>query len=259
MKRREFITLLGGAVAAFPLAAVAQQTGKIPRIGFFGPSLSSAPQIAYYKAFIGQLRENGFREGQNFSVELKAVDDPRGAMVSAAELLRTQPDLIIASGPEVALQAVMGASGYVPIVMLAVNFDPFERGYVSSLARPGGNITGVVARPLELAAKQLQLLTQVFPDRSRLAVFYDAQTAGQFIAAERMAKSLNLQVQAVQLEIPKYDFEAAFRSAMAGGAQMVAIMSSPAFTQHRERLANLAIEHRLPTMFTSNIMLKAVG
>jgi putative ABC transport system substrate-binding protein len=170
--------------------------------------------------------------------------------VSAADILRTQPELIIASGPEIALQAVMGASGYVPIVMIAVNFDPFERGYVTSLARPGGNITGVVFRPLELAAKQLELLNQTFPDRIRLATLFDAQTAGQSAAAERAAKSLNLEVQPFKLEFPTYDFEGAFQKAVAGGAQMVLVLSSPGFTRHRERLAQLAIAHRLPAMFT---------
>ena len=86
--------------------------------------------------------------------------------------------------------------------MLAVNYDPIERGYVVNLAQPGGNITGVVVRPIELARKQIDLLRQTFPDRDRLAMLYDAQTADQFAAANQAAKSLNLQVQALKLEIP---------------------------------------------------------
>ena len=111
-----------------------------------------------------------------------------------------KPDLLVAAGPEVALQAVVGASGHIPIVMFAVNFDPIERGYVTSLAQPGGNITGVIVRPLDLARKQIDLLRQVFPDRNRLAVLYDTQTADQFTAAEQGAKSLNLQVQAFKVD-----------------------------------------------------------
>ena len=101
------------------------------------------------------MEKHGFREGQNIVVEYRAVDDPRGPFVGAAELMRTQPDLIVAAGPEVALQAVVGASGHIPIVMFAVNFDPIERGYVTSLAQPSGNITGFVVRPVELAESRL--------------------------------------------------------------------------------------------------------
>jgi putative ABC transport system substrate-binding protein len=247
LKRREFITLLGAAV--WPLAARAQQAGKLIRIGVLGPNLNSPPPIAYYQAFLAGLRELGFSEGQNLIAEYRAVDDPRGPFVAAAELMRSQPDLIVVLGPEVALQAVVGASGFIPIVFAAVNFDPIERGYVASLARPGGNITGVVFRQLELAAKQLELLTQAFPEKNRLAVLWDAQTADQLSAAERTAKSLRVALHAVKLQDPPYDFDAAFRNVATGASQMALVLSSPFFTMHRSRIAELAIEHRLPTMF----------
>jgi putative tryptophan/tyrosine transport system substrate-binding protein len=258
MRRREFLCAAGAAVA-WPIAVSAQQAGKLTRIGIIGPALNNPANISYYQAFLTRMRELGFREGQHFVVEYKAVDDPRGAFVSASELLRTQPELIVASGPEVALQAVFGASGYVPIVMLAINFDPIERGYVASLVRPGGNITGVFTRSLELAAKQLELLTQAFAERTRIAMLFDELTASQFTAAELTARSLNLQIQPLKLEIPSYDFETAFQSAAAGRAQMVLVLSSPAFVQHRERLAQLAIKHRLPTMFTFKHYAQAGG
>jgi putative tryptophan/tyrosine transport system substrate-binding protein len=254
MKRRAFITLLSGA-AAWPMALCAQPAGKVARIGFLGTSFP----IPEYQSFLKQLRELGFSEGGNFIVEYRAVDDPRGPFVAAAELMRSQPDLIVANGPEVALQAVVGASGFIPIVMMAVNFDPVARGYVASLARPGGNITGVVYQQLELAQKQVELLTQAFPERTRLAVLFDAQSADQFSAAERTAKALNLQLQSLKLENPPYDFDAAFRSAAAGGAQMVLVLSSPFFIPHASRLAELAIENRLPTMFIRGAYVEAGG
>src|SRR5262249_52835617 len=148
MRRRDFITLLGGAAAAWPLAARAQQSGKVMRIGFFGPGLTASSTIAPYQAFLAQLREFGLNEGQNIAVEYRNVDDPRGPFVAAADLMRSRPDLIVAAGPEVALQAVVGASLAVPIVVIAINYDPIGRGYVASLARPGGNITGVVSQQL---------------------------------------------------------------------------------------------------------------
>jgi putative ABC transport system substrate-binding protein len=249
MRRRDFIALIGTA-AAWPLAARAQQAGKVPRIGFLGPARTTQVQVDFYQVFVAQLEKNGFREGQNIIIEHRATDDPRGPFVGAAELLRSQPDLIVAAGPEVALQAVIGASGHIPIVMFAVNFDPIERGYVTSLAQPGGNITGLVVRPIELARKQIDLLRQAFPDRDRLAVLYDALTADQFTAANQAAKSLNLQVQALKLEIPSHDFASAFQAAAAGGAQLMLVLSSPAFSKRRAELAELAVKHRLPTMFT---------
>lgn len=172
LKRREFISLLGSA-AAWPIAASAQQDGKTIRIGYLGASLNSPSTAAAYHAFLSELRLLGFNEGENVFIEYRRVDDPRGVFIAAAELVRSQPQLIVAQGPEVALQAVIGASGYVPIVLEATNFDPVERGYLSSLAHPGGNITGVVNQQLELAQKQVELLTQTFPERNRLGVLWD--------------------------------------------------------------------------------------
>jgi len=249
MKRREFITLLGGAGVVWPLAARAQQPGKPVRIGFLGASLNAPATAGLFQQFLDELRDGGFSEGQNLIVEHRRVDDPRGTFVAAAELMRLQVDLIVAQGPEVALQAVVGASRSIPIVLQAINYDPVERGYVASLARPGGNITGLFFRQAELAAKKVELLTQTFPDRTRLAVLSDMHVADEFNAAERSAKSLHLELRAVTLEKPPYDFAAAFRTIAQDGAQMLLVLSSPFFAEHRRQLAELAIQHRLPSMF----------
>jgi putative ABC transport system substrate-binding protein len=241
MRRRAFITLLGGAAAAWPLGARAQETGKVARIGFLGPSIFNDPSsmfIPLYQALLAQLRVLGFNEGQNLVVTYGAVDDARGLPAVAAELTRSQPELIVVSGTEAMLQSVLAANRAIPIVLIAVNFDPIARGYVTSLARPGGNITGVVFQQLELAEKQVELLTQTFPGKTRLAALYDAQTADQFSAAERSAKSLKLQIQGRKLENPPYDFDAAFRNVVADGAQMVLVQSSPLFIPHQARIAN---------------------
>jgi ABC-type uncharacterized transport system substrate-binding protein len=258
MKRREFITLLGGA-ATWPLAARAQQSGKIARIGFLGPNLNSPQPMALYQALLAQLRELGFIEGQNLTADYRGLDDPRGPFVNAMDLTRPQPDLIVALGPEVALQAVVSASGFVPIVFVAVNFDPLARGYVASIARPGGNITGVVFQQLELAQKQVELLAQAFPDRNRLAVLFDAQSIDQFNAAERAAKLLTLQIQPLKLENPPYDLNAAFRQAQMGAAQIVLVLSSPWFIPHMPKIIEIATANRLPTMFINKDYVFAGG
>src|SRR6516164_4933545 len=110
IRRREFITLLGGGAVAWPVAARAQQAGKVIRIGFIGASLNSSGMMAQYQAFLTELQELGFSEGRNITVDYRRVDDPRGPFAIAAELMRLQVDLIVATGPEVALQAVVGAS-----------------------------------------------------------------------------------------------------------------------------------------------------
>jgi len=260
MRRREVVTLIAGGVAAvWPLAARAQQSSKLIRLGVLGPLLNNPPAVAQYQAFRTQLEELGFREGRNVTIDYQGVDDPRGPFIVAAELTRAQPDLIVAIGPEAALQAVAGASGFVPVVMIAVNFDPLARGYITSLTRPGGNITGLVFQQLELAQKQVELLTQAFPEKTQLAILFDGQSADQFGAAERAAKALNLQVQAIRLENPPYDVEGAFRGAISGGAQMVLVLSSPLFLPQRNRIAELASAHRLPSMFIAKHWVEAGG
>jgi len=250
VRRREFITLLGSAAVACPLTARAQP-GRVVRIGFLGPAIDrpSLMFVPNYQAFLAQLRVLGFVEGQNLIVTYRAVDDPRGLAVVATELMQAQPELIVVGGTELMLQSVRAASQTIPIVLVAVNFDPIARGYVASLARPGGNITGVVFQQLELAQKQVELLTQAFPGKTHLAALFDAQSADQFSAAERSAKSLNLQIRGYKLETLPYDFDAAFRSIIADGAQMVLVQSSPHFIPYQVQIGELAKAHRLPTMF----------
>jgi putative ABC transport system substrate-binding protein len=249
LRRREFITLLGGVSVAWPFGARAQQTGKIIRIGFLGASLNSPAMAAQYQSFLAELREQGFDEGQNIAIDYKRIDDPHGPFAVAAELMRANVDLIVATGPEVALQAVIGASRSIPIVFLAVQYDPIARGYVNSLAHPGGNVTGIFYRQPELAVKQLEILVQTFPGRSRLVVLYDANSADQFSAAEDAAKFMSLPLRPLKLEKPPSDFGVAFQTMANDGAQMVLVLSSPFFVEHRKEIAAAAIRHRLPTMF----------
>jgi len=248
--RREFIVVLGGVAASWPLAARAQRSSPIIRIGYLGPNIhTGAVAGAGFQAFRNELRARGLSEGTNVSIDYDEIDDPRGMQAVAAELMQSQPDILVTSGPEIALQVAIAAKRAVPIVMIAINFDPIARGYVKSLSRPGGNITGVVFQQLELAQKQVELLSQAFPDRTRLAILFDTQSADQFGAAERAAKSLKIEVQPLKLENPPYDFDAAFRSASEKSAQIALILSSPLFAPQGSKIAQLAIAQRLPTMF----------
>ena len=251
MKRREFLGALGGALAAHPLAARAQQHDKIARIGILGPSREKNPISRQgYAIFLTELRKLGFAEGQNIQVEFGRTDeDMAGAFAAANEMVAHKADVLVANGPEVTLQAAAAARPQVPIVMLATNFDPFARGYVKSLAEPGGNITGIFYRQPELAAKQLELLVEAFPERKRIGTLWDIQSAEQADRAEAAAQSMGLSVHSLKLENPPYNFDAAFQALARGDVQMLEVLSSPLFTEHGPLIAALAIRYRLPSMF----------
>jgi putative ABC transport system substrate-binding protein len=253
MKRREFITMLGGAAAAssvsWPLPARAQD-GGVARVGVMGPPLDFPAMKSAYPHFVADLRKLGFVEGRNLLIETRPIGASMPAAFTAAnELVAWKADVLFAFGAELALQAATAARPPVPIVMGAANFDPIAKGYVQSLARPGGNVTGVVTRWPELAAKQIELLQEAFPDRNRLGVLWDTQSTDQFTAAEREAKARGWALRPLKLENPPYDFAAAFRTLATDGVQMLIVSSSPLFSQQSEQIARLAIEHRLPAMF----------
>ena len=165
MRRREFITLLGGTAAAWPLAARAQQTARSLRVGFVGVQPRDAP---IYVAFRKRMAELGYREGKYFTFEYIQTPSIDAYDASFRELVSRKPDIVIAAGNEPALRAARAAAGTLPIVFLAIDFDPVARGYVAGLARPGGNITGIFVHPLELAAKRVELVRESFPQARQL-------------------------------------------------------------------------------------------
>jgi putative tryptophan/tyrosine transport system substrate-binding protein len=264
MRRREFITGFGGA-AAWPLMARAQgqsvQFGpeRMARVGVVGPDVANPVSRPGIKIFLAELGKLGFTEGANLIVEFRRSDSMQEAFTGANELVAAKTDVLVAFGPEIALQAAVAARPAVPIVMLANNFDPFARGYVKTLAQPGGNVTGFYYRQPELAAKQLELLVEAFPERKRVAVLWDVHTVDQFAAAERAAGSMGLSSRALKLENPPYNLEAAFHNISQHSAQMLHVLSSPLFTPHRHRIAELAIQHRLPSMFIFSTYVTAGG
>ncbi|HEY3641655.1 MAG TPA: ABC transporter substrate-binding protein [Xanthobacteraceae bacterium] len=260
MKRRDFLTLLGGAAAAWPLAARAQQAGKIARVGVLSNGLDN-PVAAYgYPIFLAELRKLGFTEGQNLVVEYRRVDEgmPK-AFAAANELGAARVDVLVANGAEIALQAAAAVRPAVPIVMLANNFDPLARGYVSSLAHPGGNVTGLMFRQPELSVKQLELLVEAFPDRTRVGALWDLLSADQFAAAERAASSMHLSLRPFRLENPPYDFDGAFQAMVQDEVKMLLVLSSPLFTPYMVHIAELAIRHSLPSMFIFKQYVEAGG
>jgi putative ABC transport system substrate-binding protein len=228
--RREFLSALGTATVAWPLAARAQQlAGRTARIGMTQASVDDPVVARGYPVFLDELKKSGFSAGQNLTIEAVRLDqDAQKLFAAMADLVRSNVELLVI-GSEIALQAAMAASRTIPIVLWANNYDPIARGYVKSLARPGGNVTGIVSQQTELAEKQVELLTEALPGRTRLAMLWDSISADQFVTAERQAKSLGLDVQSLKLENPPYDFDAAFRSLAEGSPQMLLVLSSTRF------------------------------
>jgi putative ABC transport system substrate-binding protein len=153
----------------------------------------------------------------------------------------------------------MAATSSLPIVVGFINVDPVARGIVSSLARPTGNITGVYDRRPEMVEKQVELLAEAFPGRTRLGVLWDAVTTDQLGATGRPAAALRLELRPLKLENPPYDFVAAFRILAQGGAQMLLVLSSNLFNEDRAHIAGLALQHGLPSMFTGKAYADAGG
>ena len=260
LRRRDFVALLGGAVFAWPLAVSAQQRGKIMRVGFLGAQPNVPMFVAAFSAFSSELQQLGYVEGQNLTIEYRYINEPRADVAAqAAELVRSNIDVLVATGPEVVLQAAVDATHTIPIVMIAINFDPIARGYVSSLARPGGNVTGIFLRQPELAQKQVELLTEAFPQRTKAVALYDALSADQFMAAKQAAEFAKVELRGLKLENPPYDFDAAFHTLAGDSSLMLLVLSSPHFTPSQSRIAALAIEHRLPTMFIFKTYVEAGG
>ena len=175
--RREVITLLGGATVAWPLAGRTQTRPKMLRVGAVSPNPRT---FVAWVTFERRMRELGYAEGQNLAVEYIHVGNRSDRYDEAMrELVRRKIDVIVTSN-DLAVKAAVAATSSVPIVMIAVAFDPVERGIVTSIARPTGNVTGVFFRRPELVEKQMEVFAETFPERTRLGVLWDSNSANLF-------------------------------------------------------------------------------
>jgi putative tryptophan/tyrosine transport system substrate-binding protein len=257
MRRRTFITLLGGAAVTWPLAARAQKSGKTARIGYL--SSANPRSMPAFQAFEQRLRELGYFEGQNIVIEYRNAEGEVDRLPDlAADLVRLDVNVIVtASDP--ATRAAKGATGTVPILMIAVNYDPVALGYIDSIARPGANVTGLYFQHLELLAKRLGLFKEMLPSVGRVAILSDSLTADQLNRVEAGNLSLGLDLHPLGLQNPPYDFENAFRVAMRSRAEAIFVLESAPIFQGRTQIAQLAIKNRLPTSFAFREYVEAGG
>jgi putative ABC transport system substrate-binding protein len=253
--RREFITMLGGAAVAWPLAARAQQPRQL-RIGITTIQARTSPP---YAAFDQRLRELGYVEGKNLIVDFLNPDThPGGIDEAMKELVRRKADLVIAPY-ENAVKAALAATYTVPIVMIAIDYDPLALGYTKSLARPSGNVTGLFLQQIELATKRVQLLKDALPDLRAATMFWDASSADQWNATRAAASTVGLRLASVELGERPYDYERALRQAPPDHRSALIMPTSPVFYRDRERLADLALQHRMASMFVLREWVDAGG
>jgi putative ABC transport system substrate-binding protein len=254
MRRRELITLLGGAVAACPLAARAQQAGKVLRIGTVSGQPRSSP---LWTAFDRRIAELGYQEGRNLATEYIQAPSVEGFESGYRELAKRQVDILVASGPEIALKSALAATTTSPIVMIAIDYDPLARGYVTSLARPTGNITGLFLRQIELVVKRLQVVKDAFPNMQSATVLWDRISADQWDAAQGSAAKLGLHLTGIELREPPYDYERALAETPADSRGNLFVLASPFFFRDRAKLAEAALRNRSMSMMFFREMVEA--
>ncbi len=258
--------LIGLAVAlalsfmVAPFGADGEQAGKVYRIGYLGPT-SPETSAEMLDGFRQGLRELGWVEGQNVAIEYRWADGNLDRLPAlAADLVRTPLDVIVVGG-NAAVRATLEATPTVPIVG-AVFSDPVVMGFAMSFARPGGRVTGVAQQVEDLVTKQLQLLKEMVPKAARVAILaqHTSTSLNPHVqkAAEAAARALGLKGRVFEIR-DVADLDSAFRAAKAEKADAMHVLSSPMFGRHRTRLAELAVQHRLPGMYETKVYVEAGG
>jgi putative ABC transport system substrate-binding protein len=255
------VATLALAVLVAPLAAHAQPVGKVPRIGYLSPGFATDPmRERFLEAFRQGMRELGYVEGQNIAIESRwaeGKDDRLPAL--AADLVRSKVDVIVAKSGA-ATRSLQLTTRTIPIVMSLVN-DPVGSGLVASLARPGGNVTGLTVMSPDLAGKQLQLLTEVVPTVSRVALLWNPDNpAGTAMLreAEAAAQALGVRLQTLEARNPP-EIDSAFAAMTRERAGALLILPDGVFLSQRSQIAELAVQRRLPSIRQSSAFPEAGG
>src|SRR5499427_1397134 len=257
MRRRQFIVLFGSVAAAWPLAARAQQAVKIPRIGILSPSRSqdASPNRVTLKAFVAGLRELGYAEGQNITIEREFAEANADQLrEAAAELVNRKVDAIVTLSTTAARPAKQ-ATTVIPIVAVGMA-DPVDDELVASLARPGGNVTGTSFLGPQLVTKRLQLLSEVVPQHSRVAVLwhphaYSDRTMDAMVKeAEQAAQTLGMQLQFVPANSPE-EITRIFPTITRDSADALCVFPSPMLFAEYGRIVSITAEKSLPTIYAA--------
>jgi putative ABC transport system substrate-binding protein len=254
MIRRDFVGVLCGAAVAWPLAARAQQQPRMLRVGYVGIQPRDAP---LYAAFRQRMAELGYQEGRNFTFEYIQTPDIEGYAPAYRELAARKIDVFLAVGSEPALRAALAAAGTLPIAFLALDFDPTAKGYVASLTRPGGNVTGILVQQIELAAKRIELLREVLPDARRVGLLRDASSRDQVDAAAEAAQTLGFVPLLLEVSGQRPDYAAVLGRLGDAPGQAVVVPAGPVFMRDRAAIARALTQARLPSIAAFREMAEA--
>lgn len=217
------------------------------RVGSCAPRPRSE---SFLQGFDARMRELGYVEGQNFSmdyIDLEGRPDRYGEAMR--QLVERKADVIVAFGPEASLKSAVAATRTIPIVMVAIDYDPIALGYVSGLARPTGNVTGLFLEQLELSAKRIQLIGDALPNTRAATMFWDNISTDQWHAAQASAAKLGFRVAGVKLEKYPYEYDKALAQVPSDFHRFLIVSTSPLFARDSARLAEFALRHRIPSMF----------
>jgi putative ABC transport system substrate-binding protein len=243
VRRREFITLLGGAAAVWPTVMRGQQH-KMLRVGFVGMQPREAP---HYKNFLRRMAELGYQEGRNFTFDYIQTPNVEGYESNYRELAARKVDVFLAVGNEPALCAALSAAEGKPIAFLAVDFDPLAKGYVANLSHPGGNVTGIFVRETELAAKRVEIAREAFPHATLVGIAFDTLTHEQGDAAADAARKLGLQPRMVEVK-GEQGYAGAFGTMDDARGQPIILPASPIFMRDRAAIAQALLVRRIPSV-----------
>jgi putative tryptophan/tyrosine transport system substrate-binding protein len=251
--------LLANAILASSHFADAQQPGKIPRIGYVSGTGDLSNPGANTEAFQEGLRALGYIEGKNIQLEYRYIQGKRDQVPSVmTELVQLKVDVLVVTNP-LSTRAAQQATKTIPIVMVTTN-DPVAARLVDSLARPGGNITGLTRLTRELSGKRLELLNEAVPGISRVGVlWFQGTTRTSFRDYEPVARALKIQLQSLEVRGPKPNFEDAFRAAAKGRANALITIVNTLLDPYTKQIADLAIKNRLPSMYERSDYVEAGG
>jgi putative ABC transport system substrate-binding protein len=258
LRRREFIALLGGVAAAWPLTVRAQQPAKLPTIGYLG---ANTPEFGSQNtaAFLQRLRELGWNEGRNIAIEVRWAEgrNERSAEI-AAEFVRLKVDVIVTHG-NATVTAVKQATSVLPIVFATAG-DPVGTRLVASLARPGGNVTGLSLQQTDLAGKRLELLREVVPGLRRLAIMANGgNPAAALEIGEVQAAARTFALDVAAIEIRRADDIAPAFEALKDRAEALYVVGEPLVSTNQRRINTMALAARLPTIYTSRENVESGG
>ena len=261
MRKSLVLFLMIAALSGGAAIAEAQQPKKVPRIGYLSGRGDPSTPDPLVDAFRQGLRDLGYVEGKNILVEYRYAEGKLDRIPSlVAELVQLKVDVLVCPA-FTSIRAAKQATKTIPIVML-INVDPVATGIVDSLARPGGNITGLARFMTELSGKRLELLKEMVPGISRVGVLWDADDPGAAIGFkeyEAAARALKIQLLSLEIRGPNPDLEGAFQAAAKGRASALITVRSPLLLRYPKRIADLAIKNRLPSMYEGSDFVEAGG